>query len=61
MYKGENGEPLFDLNSLQTAQVEAIEFYASGATVPMEYNRGDVRCGVLVIHTRKFEPKKKTP
>lgn len=29
-----------------------IEFYAGGATVPPEFNRGDGRCGVLVLWTR---------
>ena len=58
MYSGKHKEPLFDLTMIPTSQIEAVEWYSGAASLPMEYNRGDVRCGVLVIHTRKFEPKK---
>jgi hypothetical protein len=59
VYTGKDGEPLFNLSSVQTSAVEAVEFYSGTASIPQEYAIGDMRCGVLVIHTRRFEPKKK--
>jgi hypothetical protein len=45
--------PLFNLNSINPAQIEAIEFYATPAETPMEYSRMESHCGVLVIWTRR--------
>jgi hypothetical protein len=45
--------PLFNLNSLNAAQIEAIEYYPSPAETPMEYSRMESHCGVLVIWTRR--------
>lgn len=45
-------EPV-DVNQFISQSIEAIEFYASPAQVPMKYSRLDTSCGVLVIHTRK--------
>jgi len=53
IYRGTNGEPLFDLNSIAPDQIEAIEYYASRAQTPSKYVRLDSVCGVLVIHTRR--------
>jgi hypothetical protein len=44
--------PLFDVNTIPVSQIEAIEFYASVAQVPPQFNRTAGRCGVLVIWTR---------
>jgi hypothetical protein len=46
-------EPLFNLNSLNVDQVEAVEYYASPAETPLEYSTLNSQCGVLVIHTRR--------
>ena len=53
-------EPLFDLNSIAVASIEAIEFYASAAQTPMKYSSLNSQCGVLVIHTLRFHPKDTT-
>ena len=48
--------PPFDVNSIPVDQIEAIEYYATQASVPMRYSRGNLDCGVLVIHTRRLAP-----
>jgi outer membrane receptor for ferrienterochelin and colicin len=53
VYRGEPGEPLFDLNRMVPAQIEAIEFYAGPAQTPLRYGGLNSVCGVLVIHTRR--------
>jgi hypothetical protein len=53
VYRGEPGEPLFDLNTISPAQIEAIEYYAGPARLPMRYSRSGSECGVLVIHIRR--------
>jgi hypothetical protein len=45
--------PLFDVNSISPASIEAIEYYAGAARIPAIYMRLDSPCGVLVIHTRR--------
>jgi hypothetical protein len=46
-------EMLFNLNSVLVHQVEALEYYASGNQVPIEYASPGASCGVLVLHTRR--------
>jgi hypothetical protein len=46
-------DPLFDMNSIQPDQIEAIEFYAGPSETPPEYSGLNSTCGVLVIWTRK--------
>ena len=53
VYRGDPGEPLFDLNRMLPAQIEAIEFYAGPAQTPLRYSGLNSACGVLVIHTRR--------
>ena len=50
---GRGQEPLFNLNSVNLDQVEAIEYYAGPAQTPLEYSTLNSNCGVLVIHTRR--------
>jgi len=50
-------EELFDLNSVSPEQIEAIEYYSGPATTPLMYSRLNSNCGVLVIHTRRFQSK----
>jgi hypothetical protein len=49
-------EPLFDINSIGVAEIEAIEYYASGAQTPVKYSVLNAQCGVLVIHTIRYHP-----
>jgi hypothetical protein len=49
-------EPLFDINSIPVAQIEAIEYYASAAQTPMKYSVLNSQCGVVVIHTLRYHP-----
>ena len=49
------GIPLRDLPVLTS--IEAMEWYAGMTQVPPEYVGGNTSCGVLVVHTRRFQPK----
>ncbi len=49
-------EPLFDINSIPVAEIEAIEYYASAAETPTKYSTLNSQCGVLVIHTIRYHP-----
>jgi hypothetical protein len=53
-------EPLFDINSIPVASIEAIEYYASAAQTPMKYATLNSECGVLAIHTLRFHPRDTT-
>lgn len=46
------GEPPFNVNSIMTNHVAAIEFYAGPATMPAELNATQGTCGALVIWTK---------
>jgi hypothetical protein len=45
-------EPPYDINSIMTNHVAAIEFYAGPATMPAELNSTQGTCGALVIWTK---------
>ena len=45
--------PPFDLRSIVTTQVEAIEWYAGPSQMPLKYMARNSTCGVLVIRTRR--------
>jgi hypothetical protein len=47
-------EPLFDINSIPVAEIEAIEYYASVSQLPAKYLTPGSVCGVLVIHTLRY-------
>ena len=49
-------EPLFDVNSIAVAEIEAIEYYATAAQAPVKYGTLNSQCGVLVLHTIRFHP-----
>jgi hypothetical protein len=38
--------------SIATAQTGAIEFYAGGASLPVQFNRTSSGCGALLLWTR---------
>ena len=46
------GTPLFNLNSMQAAEIEAIEVYTSASQIPAQYNKTSGGCGVMLIWTR---------
>lgn len=49
---GRIDEPPFNINSIMTNHVAAIEFYAGPATMPPELNATQGTCGALVIWTK---------
>lgn len=52
VYRGDEGEQLFDLHALAPADILAMEIYNGGATMPLEYNAMRNSCGLVVIWTR---------
>jgi hypothetical protein len=52
VYGGLAGEPPFDINSIQTTQIAAVEFYAGSASLPSELRSGSSACGAIVIWTK---------
>lgn len=48
-------EPLFDINTIPVSEIEAVEYYASAAETPGKYNTLNANCGVLVIHTIRYQ------
>ena len=42
-----------DLEKLQVAEFEGVEFYPGGATIPVQYNKTGSNCGVLLLWTRE--------
>jgi hypothetical protein len=57
MYSGrgrDRDEPLFDINTVHSDQIETIEFYADRNQIPAKYlSRSAEECGVIVIRTRQ--------
>jgi hypothetical protein len=49
---GRDAEPPFDINSIMTNQVAAVELYSGPATMPPELNATQGTCGALVIWTK---------
>jgi hypothetical protein len=43
----------FDVNTLTTMQLQAVEWYEGSGSVPAKYSANDARCGLLVLHTRR--------
>jgi hypothetical protein len=52
---GLRGQP-FDLSSLRVENLAGVEYYVGGATVPVEFMKGNSSCGVLVVWTRQRRP-----
>jgi len=42
-----------DLEKLAVAEFAAVEFYAGGATIPVQHNKTGSNCGVLLLWTRE--------
>lgn len=43
---------LFDVNSIQPSQLEAIELYPSAGQIPAQYNKTSNGCGVMLLWLR---------
>ncbi|MFI5311320.1 MAG: carboxypeptidase regulatory-like domain-containing protein [Gemmatimonadales bacterium] len=52
VYQGNEGETLFDINSIEPSSVAGIEVYTSTATMPAKYNGTKNTCGLVLIWTR---------
>jgi hypothetical protein len=52
VYGGNDGEILFDINSIQPRDIAGIEFYNGPANTPPEFNGTRLACGAVVIWTR---------
>jgi hypothetical protein len=53
--RGTPTEP-FDINSISVGSIEAVEWFAGSSQVPPEYMTStSSRCGVLIVHTRRFK------
>jgi hypothetical protein len=50
VYQGSG--PMFNINSVDTSQLAGIEFYASTAEIPVEYNATRQTCGLLVLWSK---------
>jgi hypothetical protein len=50
-----NGAPSIDndLEKLRADEFSGIEYYAGGASIPMQYNRTGSSCGVILLWTRE--------
>lgn len=58
LYGGEENGFTPNLSTYNPDQIEAVEFYPGLSTVPAEYAQINQRCGVLVLHTRRYSAKK---
>ncbi len=45
--------PPFDLNSMQVSDLAGAEFYAGGASLPVQFSPTGTSCGVLLLWTRE--------
>ena len=46
----------FDINSISISSLEAVEWYSGSSAVPPEYiTSQSSRCGILILHTRRFK------
>ena len=52
VFSGGSQSP-YNLNSLSAPEIEGIEFYQGGSSIPAKYNRAGSACGVLLIWTRR--------
>jgi hypothetical protein len=52
VFTAQRGQQLFDINSIPTASIRALEYYAGAGTMPPEFNGSRNTCGALVIWTK---------
>ncbi len=57
------GPVMLDLDALAPNSIEGIEVYSGAATVPTEFKKGFGRssCGMIVVWTRRGEPRPRRP
>jgi hypothetical protein len=53
VYSGGRSEPLFNVNSIPSRTIAAIEAYSSGGAVPAEFSSALQGCGALVFWTKR--------
>jgi len=61
LYSGDERGLVPDINRISPATIEAIEYYKSAAQAPLKYSRLNSQCGVLVLHSRRANPRKPVP
>ena len=52
VYGGQDGESLFDVNSLSPKEIAGIEYYSGGASMPSQFGGTRPTCGAVLIWTR---------
>lgn len=52
MYDGQGSATLFDVNSIPPQDVVGMEYYAGGASIPVQWSSMAPTCGLLAIWTR---------
>ncbi len=52
VYRGDDDEDMFDVNSLAPDDIIGVEVYKGRATMPLENNATRKTCGLLVIYTK---------
>jgi hypothetical protein len=48
-----DGRRVANINRFKADELEAVEFYRSGAETPQRYAVLDSQCGVIILHTRR--------
>lgn len=52
VYSFGRGNSLFDINSIATGAIAAVEFYVGPSQTPLQYNKTSAVCGVVLIWTK---------
>ena len=55
LYGAVAGETVPDINNIPVIAIEAMEYYSGPSQAPVQFNRFNSNCGILVIHTRRSE------
>lgn len=50
---GTTMDQFYDINQISTADIAGVEYYAGGASLPLQYNGTTNGCGVLVLWQRQ--------
>jgi hypothetical protein len=53
LYGAAGGETVPDINNIPVIAIEAMEYYSGPSQAPVQFNRLNSNCGILVIHTRR--------
>jgi hypothetical protein len=52
VYRGNRGEAMFNINSIDVSTLSGVEYYPSAAEIPPEFNGTRAACGLLVLWTK---------